>query len=102
MLISRGTAEYLGPCQHQHAMHIAAVSHAPCVRYPLRNRTRQCRRNSVLPAQAAAAKVGEVLAARAGKAAVPAVHWERKRRQKYHGKIAALLQSMQAGGLPLH
>jgi len=52
-------------------------------------------------AQAAASVVGELLARRAQQAAVDGVHWERKRGQRYHGKIAALLTAMKAGGLPL-
>jgi large subunit ribosomal protein L18 len=52
--------------------------------------------------QEAAAKVGELIAERAASSNVTAVHWARKQGQRYHGKIASLLQSMQAAGLPLH
>ena len=52
-------------------------------------------------AQAAATVVGELLARRAQQAAVDGVCWERKRGQRYHGKIAALLTAMQSGGLKL-
>lgn len=58
--------------------------------------------SSRLSAQAAAIKVGELLAQRARQGAVPAVHWARKQGQRYQGKAAALIQSMQAAGLPLH
>jgi len=50
----------------------------------------------------AAAKVGELLAVRAAEKDVSEVHWIRKRGQRYHGKIASLIESMQAAGLPLH
>lgn len=46
--------------------------------------------------------MGELVAERAAGSKVDAVHWARKQGQRYHGKIAALLQSMQAAGLPLH
>ena len=59
-------------------------------------------RISVSRIQAAAAEVGELVAERAAGSKVAAVHWARKQGQRYHGKIAALLQSMQAAGLPLH
>lgn len=52
--------------------------------------------------QVAAAKVGELLAVRAAEKDVSEVHWIRKRGQRYHGKIASLIESMQAAGLPLH
>ncbi len=52
-------------------------------------------------AQTAATVVGELLARRAQEAAVDNVHWERKRGQRFHGKIAALLTAMQSGGLKL-
>ena len=55
-----------------------------------------------LSVQEAASKVGELVAERAAGSKVDAVHWARKQGQRYHGKIAALLQSMQAAGLPLH
>ena len=60
-----------------------------------------CRRPRAVRPQAAATVVGELLARRAHQAAVDGVHWERKRGQRYHGKIAALLTAMKAGGLPL-
>ena len=49
----------------------------------------------------ASARIGELLAERAKQAGVPAVHWQRKHGQRYHGKIRELLQSMNAAGLPL-
>ena len=45
--------------------------------------------------------MGQLLAERAAAQQVTAVHWERKRGQKYHGKIASLLLAMKTGGLPL-
>lgn len=50
----------------------------------------------------AAAKVGELVARRAAQKQVTQVAWIRKQGQRYHGKIAALIESMQASGLPLH
>ncbi|CAL8465042.1 g4577 [Coccomyxa elongata] len=50
----------------------------------------------------AAALVGKLLAERAQEAGVPAVHWERKHGQKYHGKVKELLTNMQEAGLPLN
>jgi hypothetical protein len=52
--------------------------------------------------QVAAAKVGELVAKRAAQKQVTQVAWIRKQGQRYHGKIAALIESMQASGLPLH
>jgi len=46
--------------------------------------------------------IGKLLAERALAKKVEAVHWERKQGQKYHGKIAAVIESMQAAGLPLN
>ena len=46
--------------------------------------------------------VGRRLAERAKAAGIGAVHWDRKRGQKFHGKIKELLQTMQAEGLPLN
>jgi ribosomal protein L18 len=45
--------------------------------------------------------VGELLAARAAAAGVEGVHWQRKAGQRYHGRLAALITSMQAQGLKL-
>lgn len=56
----------------------------------------------VMVLQVAAAKVGELLAVRAAEKDISQVHWIRKRGQRYHGKIASLIESMQAAGLPLH
>lgn len=42
------------------------------------------------------------MALRAGEKEVARVHWRRKQGQRYHGKIASLIDSMQAAGLPLH
>lgn len=46
-------------------------------------------------------RVGEVLAERALGAGVQGVEWKRKIGQRYHGRIAALLTSMQGSGLKL-
>lgn len=46
--------------------------------------------------------MGEAIAERAAGSDIAAVHWARKQGQRYHGKAAALLTSMQAAGLPLH
>ena len=51
--------------------------------------------------QAAATVVGELLAQRAQQATVDGVHWERKRGQRYHGKIAVLLTALKVGGVQL-
>ena len=45
--------------------------------------------------------VGELLAERALANSVSAVHWDKKRGQKFHGKIAAIIDAMQEAGLPL-
>jgi ribosomal protein L18 len=45
--------------------------------------------------------VGRLLAERAKEAQIDGVHWVRKRGQKYHGRIAALLESMKDAGMPL-
>jgi ribosomal protein L18 len=50
----------------------------------------------------AAGVIGGILAKRALEKRVEAVHWERKHGQKYHGKIAAVIDSMKAAGLPLN
>lgn len=52
-------------------------------------------------AKQASARVGKLLAERAQQQGVPAVHWERKYGQKFHGKVKELLVSMQEAGLPL-
>lgn len=45
--------------------------------------------------------VGEALAKRAAEKGIDGVEWKRKRGQRYHGKIAALLTSMNSNGLKL-
>ena len=50
----------------------------------------------------ASAKVGELLAARAKEQRIPAVHWQRKHGQHFHGKVKSLLEAMQSAGLPLY
>lgn len=50
----------------------------------------------------AAAVIGKLLAERAMEKEVKAVHWKRKQGQKYHGKIAAVIESMKSAGLPLN
>jgi len=32
---------------------------------------------------------------------IPGVHWRRKRGQKYHGRVAAIIEGIRAKGLPL-
>jgi len=46
-------------------------------------------------------RVGQVLAERARTGGIEGVHWKRKKGQRYHGRIAALLSSMQESGLKL-
>lgn len=46
-------------------------------------------------------RVGETLAKRAVEKGIDGVEWKRKRGQRYHGKIAALLTSMNTNGLKL-
>jgi ribosomal protein L18 len=50
----------------------------------------------------AAGRVGEVLAQRATSADIPAVHWVRRRGQRFHGKVKELITSMREAGLPLN
>ena len=52
--------------------------------------------------KAAASKIGELLAERAAAAEVPAVHWVRPKGKRFHGKTAALINSMTAAGLKLN
>jgi large subunit ribosomal protein L18 len=49
----------------------------------------------------ACARVGAALAERARAAGVDGVVWARKRGQRHHGRLAALVAAMQASGLPL-
>lgn len=49
----------------------------------------------------AAADVGAILASRAIAANVKQMHWDRRRGEKYHGKIAALLDSIKESGVQL-
>lgn len=49
----------------------------------------------------AAADVGAILASRAIAANVNQMHWDRRRGEKYHGKLAALLDSMKETGVQL-
>ena len=49
----------------------------------------------------AAGRVGEVLAQRATAAEIKAVHWVRRRNQRFHGKVKELITSAQAAGLAL-
>lgn len=46
-------------------------------------------------------RVGEVVAQRAREAGVDAVHWPRKHGQRYHGKIAAMIEALKAQGVKL-
>lgn len=45
--------------------------------------------------------VGEILAKRAREQGIDGVEWKRKKGQRYHGKIAALLTKMNDDGLKL-
>ena len=49
----------------------------------------------------AAADVGAILASRAIAANVNQMHWERRRGEKYHGKLAALLEAIKQRGIQL-
>ena len=46
-------------------------------------------------------RVGELLAQRAAAVDINSVSWNRKQGQKYHGRIASLITSMQESGLKL-
>ena len=46
-------------------------------------------------------RVGDVLAQRALAVGIQGVEWKRKVGQRYHGRIAALLTSMQESGVKL-
>lgn len=48
-----------------------------------------------------ACRVGQIVAQRALGKGLDGVHWSKKKGQKYHGRIAALLTSMQDEGLKL-
>lgn len=58
-------------------------------------------RLSVRSDKAAATLIGELLAQRAKAAAIDSVSWQRKKGQRFHGKVEALLTAMQSAGLPL-
>lgn len=49
----------------------------------------------------ACTKVGEALAQRLKEVGVEGVHWQRKNGQRFHGRIARLLEAMQEGGVKL-
>ena len=49
----------------------------------------------------AASIVGQTLAERAREQQISGVFWPRERGQQYHGKVAALIDAMREGGLPL-
>ena len=49
----------------------------------------------------AAADIGTILGSRIKAANLNAVHWERRRGEKYHGKIAALLEAVKGEGIQL-
>lgn len=55
------------------------------------------------PARPAArcGRIGEAVAQRAQQAGVGAVQWQRKRGQRYHGKVAALIEALKAQGVKL-
>lgn len=46
-------------------------------------------------------RIGEAVAQRARQAGVDAVQWQRKRGQRYHGKVAALIEALKAQGVKL-
>ena len=49
----------------------------------------------------AAAQIGLFLALRIKAANLQSVHWDRRRGEKYHGKIAALLDAVKGEGIQL-
>ena len=49
----------------------------------------------------AAAEIGTILGSRIKAANLNTVHWERRRGEKYHGKIAALLEAVKGEGIQL-
>lgn len=49
----------------------------------------------------AAAEIGTILASRIKAANLQSVHWDRRRGEKYHGKIAALLDAVKGEGIQL-
>ena len=49
----------------------------------------------------AAADVGAILASRAMAANVKQMHWDRRRGERYHGKLAALLDAVKQTGIQL-
>ena len=49
----------------------------------------------------AAAEIGNVLGSRIKAANLSAVHWDRRRGEKYHGKVAALLEAVKGQGVQL-
>ena len=49
----------------------------------------------------AAADIGTILAARAKAASLEQVHWDRRTGEKYHGKLAALLDAVKHAGIQL-
>ena len=50
----------------------------------------------------AAAAVGRAIAARAKSASIDAVHFEKPRGKRFHGKLKALIDNMREAGLPLN
>lgn len=50
----------------------------------------------------AAAAVGRAIAARAKSASIDAVHFEKPRGKRFHGKLKALIDNMRDAGLPLN
>ena len=50
----------------------------------------------------AAAAVGRAIAARAKSASIDAVHFEKPRGKRFHGKLKALIDTMREAGLPLN
>ncbi|KAK2079692.1 hypothetical protein QBZ16_002087 [Prototheca wickerhamii] len=51
--------------------------------------------------KAACVRVGQVLAERAQEKGITSASWPRKKGQRYHGKVAALLDSFQQSGVKL-
>lgn len=43
--------------------------------------------------------MGQVIAQRALKNGIEGVHWDRKRNQKFHGRIAVLITAMRDAGM---
>lgn len=76
------------------------VAHASTLQRALRDPLKNAERAT--SDRAASAEVGKLLAERARAAGgVESVHFERRRGQRYTGKLKALIESIRAAGLPV-